>query len=82
LKRQDEQVFKATGILRYSILSMENREKPVILVMQKQQSFKRSLGSRHTIGTAKRIDLWVPFNQPAKALEHELQQIFGTQTLF
>jgi hypothetical protein len=46
-----------------------------------EQSFKRSLSSRHTIGTAKRIDLWVPFNQPAKALEHELQQIFGAQTL-
>jgi hypothetical protein len=25
--------------------------------------------------------VWVPFNQPAKVLEHELQQIFGAQTL-
>jgi hypothetical protein len=31
--------------------------------------------------TAKGIDLWVPFNQPAKVLEHELQQIFGAQIL-
>jgi hypothetical protein len=56
---------------------MENREKPVILVMQKQQP----LGSRHTSGTADGIDLWVPFNQPAKLLEQELQQIFGAQIL-
>jgi hypothetical protein len=25
--------------------------------------------------------LWVPFNQPAKLLEQELQQIFGAQIL-
>jgi hypothetical protein len=60
---------------------MENREEPVILVMQKQQSFKQSFGSCHTIGTAKGINLWVPFNQPAEVREHNLQQIFGTQIL-
>jgi hypothetical protein len=32
------------------------------------------------MGTAKGIALWVPFNQPAEVLEHELQQIFGAQT--
>jgi hypothetical protein len=60
---------------------LENREKPVILLMQKWHSFKHCLGSRHTLGTANGIDLWVPFNQPAKALEQGPQQIFGAQIL-
>jgi hypothetical protein len=41
------------------------------MVMQKIAVFKWSRGSRHTIGSAKGIDLWVPLNLPAKALEHE-----------
>ena len=32
-------------------------------------------------GTAKVTDLWEPFKQPAKDLEHELQQTLGAQTL-
>jgi hypothetical protein len=46
-----------------------------------QQLFKRCQGSSHTTETAKGINLWVPFNQPATVLKHELQQILGTQTL-
>jgi hypothetical protein len=38
-------------------------------------------GLRHTIGTAKGIDLCVPFNQPVNVHKHEPQQIFGAQTL-
>jgi hypothetical protein len=73
--------LKAEGILGCPILCVEYREKRVILVMEKQQSFKWSRGPSHTIGTTKDIDLWVPFTQPAKVLEHELLQIFGAQTL-
>jgi hypothetical protein len=60
---------------------MENhRAKPVVLVMQKQQSF--NVASRLTPHhqNSKGIDLWVPFNQPAEVLEHGLHQIFGAQT--
>ena len=46
-----------------------------------QQSFKWCQGSSHTIRTAKSINLWIPFNQSAIVLEHELQQSLGTQTL-
>jgi hypothetical protein len=41
---------------------------------------KWSQRSRHTTGTAKGNGLYVQFNQPATALEHELQQILGAQT--
>ena len=44
---------------------------------KKKQSSKRLRGSRHTIGTAK----GVPCIQPVNVLEHELQQMFGAQTL-
>jgi hypothetical protein len=60
---------------------MGNQEKTLILVTQKWQSFKQYLGSRHTIRKAKYVDLWVPFDQPAKVLEHELLQIFDTHIL-
>lgn len=49
--------------------------------MQKWQSFKWSWSSCHKIRTAKDIDLWVPLNQPAKVLQHDLQQILSPQTL-
>jgi hypothetical protein len=38
-------------------------------------------GLRDTIGTAKGINMYVPFNQPGWVFEHEQQQIFGAQTL-
>jgi hypothetical protein len=47
-----------------------------------QQSLKWYRGSSHSIGTSKGLHMWATFNQPAKVLEHELQQNFGAQNLF
>jgi hypothetical protein len=60
----------AEGVLGYSILCLENREKSVTLVMQKKKC-----------RTAEDFDLWVLFHQPAKFREHELQQVLAAQNL-
>jgi hypothetical protein len=44
--------------------------------MQKYQWYKRLLGSHHTTGTAKGIDLCIPFSHPVSVLKHELQLSF------
>ena len=65
----------AESKLGYAILSLCLKNKPFVLVRQKQQSRQQSLGSRQIIGTANGIEEDRLFSQLFKSKQHFLHFI-------